>query len=80
MDVLNIEVVTLGGKRLFLKENLQEVVRFLEEDGCLVLKAATDLSPVESILSTTKPSMDAVKKDIVLNEVSRAFALRFSLT
>jgi hypothetical protein len=49
MDIPNLEVVTLSGKRLSLKEDLQEAVRFLEEDGCLVLKAATDLSPVESI-------------------------------
>jgi len=35
-------------------------------------KAATDLSPVESILSTNKPSVDAVKKDIVLNNAVRA--------
>jgi len=79
MDIPNIEVVTLSGKRLSLKEDLQEAVRFLEEDGCLVLKGATDLSPVESILSTNKPSVDAVKKDIVLNDVSKAFISRFSL-
>ncbi|KAN0073553.1 hypothetical protein V8E54_008773 [Elaphomyces granulatus] len=72
MDIPNLEVVTLSGKRLSLKEDLQEAVRFLEEDGCLVLKGATDLSPVESILSTNKPSVDAVKKDIVLNDVVKA--------
>lgn len=77
MDIPNLEVVTLSGKRLSLKEDLQEAVRFLEEDGCLVLKGATDLSPVESILSTNKPSVDAVKKDIVLNDVSKAFISRF---
>jgi len=45
MDIPNLEVVTLSGKRLSLKEDLQEAVRFLEEGGCLVLKGATDLSP-----------------------------------
>lgn len=29
MDIPNIEVVTLSGKRLSLKEDLQEAVRFL---------------------------------------------------
>jgi hypothetical protein len=79
MDIPNIEVVTLSRKRLSLKEDLQEAVRFLEEDGCLVLKGATDLSPVESILATNKPSLDDVKKEILLNDVSRVFILGFSL-
>ena len=72
MDIPNLDVITLRGKRLSLKEDLQEALRFLEEDGCLVLKGATDLSPVESLLSANKPSMDAVKKDIVLNDVTKA--------
>jgi hypothetical protein len=46
MDIPNLEVVTLSGERLSLKEDLQEAVRLLEENGCLVLKGATDLSPV----------------------------------
>jgi hypothetical protein len=79
MDIPNLEVVILSRKRLSLKEDLQEAVRLLEEDRCLVLKGATDLSPVESILSTNKPSVDAVKKDIILNDISKAFISRYSL-
>jgi hypothetical protein len=79
MDIPNLEVVTLSSKRLSLKEDLQEAVRFLEEDRCLVLKGVTDLSFVESILLTNKLSIDAVKKDIVLNNVSKAFISRFLL-
>jgi hypothetical protein len=78
MDIPNIEVITLGGKRLSLKEDLREAVRFLEEDGCLVLKGATDLSPVESILATDKPSLDAVKREVALNDASKVFTSRFS--
>jgi hypothetical protein len=73
MDIPNLEVVTLGGKRLSLKGNLQEAVRFLEEDGCLVVKAATDLSSIESMLATSKPPLDVVEKDTVLNDVSQVF-------
>ena len=71
MDIPNLEVVTLSGKRLSLREDLQEAVRFLEEDGCLVLKGATDLSPLESILSTNQGSLESVRKNIVLNDVSK---------
>jgi hypothetical protein len=79
MDIPTLEVVTLDGKKLSLKEDLQEVVRRLEEDGCLVLKGATDLSPVESILSANQPSVDAVRKDILLNDVSKTFISIFLL-
>merc|ERR1712093_466872 len=72
MDIPNLEVVTLSGKRLSLREDLQEAVRFLEEDGCLVLKGATDLSPLESILSTNQGSLESVRKNIVLNDAVKA--------
>jgi hypothetical protein len=62
MDVLDLEVVTFGGKRLSL-EGLQEAVRFLE-DGGLEPKVATDLFPIDSILVTNGPSTDTIKKDI----------------
>ena len=71
MDIPNLEVVTLSGKRLSLKEDLQEAVRFLEEDRCLVLKGATDLFPLELILLTDQGSLDSVRKNIVLNNVSK---------
>jgi hypothetical protein len=40
------------GRGSLLKEDLQEAVQFLEEDGGLVLEGATDLSLTESILAT----------------------------
>jgi len=71
MDIPTLEVVTLYGKKLSLREELQEVVRRLEEDGCLVLKGATDLTSIESIPSTDITSLDFVQKGIVLNDVSK---------
>lgn len=70
MDLSRIKVIKLNGEILWLGENLEEVVKALDEDGCLLLKEATDLTPVEPDLSINMNSLDAVKKEIVLNEVS----------
>jgi hypothetical protein len=62
-----------------LEKDLQRVVQRLEGDGCLVLKGATDLSPVESMLSTDRGPFDSVSKDIVLNNVSKVLISRYLL-
>lgn len=66
MDKPNIDVVTLSGDKLSLQDDLETVVKSLNEDGCLVLKKATDLSIFESSGSDT----NYVTKGIVLNQVS----------
>jgi hypothetical protein len=70
MDILDIEVYKLSGESLSLRENLKEAVEALDKDGCLLLKKATDLTTVESALSSDISSPEAITKHIVLNEVS----------
>lgn len=79
MDIPNIKMITLSGKRLSLKEDLQEAVQFLEENRYLILKDITDLFSVKSILLMNKLPIDTIKKDIILNNISKAFISRFSL-
>jgi hypothetical protein len=79
INILNIKVVTFTKKRLFLKEDLQKTVQYLEEDKYLVLKSTIDLFFVKSILTTNKPALDTVKKEIVLNNISKVFILRLLL-
>jgi hypothetical protein len=50
MDLATIEVVLLNGKKLSLEESLEQVVQALMSDGCVLLRRATDLAPVEPIL------------------------------
>lgn len=69
MDFPRLEVIKLNGEKLFLDKNPRELVQALEEDGCLVLKGATDLTSVEATLSDDLSSVDSVRKDIVLNTV-----------
>jgi len=59
------EVLKLNGERLSLKESLKEAVQALEEDGCLVLKGATNLTTLPVGIT----SMDSVRAEIALNEV-----------
>ena len=66
MNKLNIDVVTLSGDKLSLQNDLEKIVKSLEEDGCLVLKNATDLS----IFKSSGGDTNYVTKDIVLNQVS----------
>lgn len=49
MDVPKLEAATLGRKRLSLKENLQEAVRFLEEDVGAKSCDRPDLHPIDTI-------------------------------
>jgi hypothetical protein len=69
MDLATIEVVLLNGKKLSLKESLEQVVQALMSDGCVLLKRATDLAPVEPFLLRDMNSLESVRRDIVLNEV-----------
>jgi hypothetical protein len=69
MDLATIEVVLLNGRRLSLGESLKEVVQALMSDGCVLLKRATNLAPVEPFLLSDMNSLESVRKDIVLNEV-----------
>ena len=70
MDLARTEAVLLNGKRLSLDESLPEVVQALMNDGCALLKRATNLKPVEPFLATDMNSLESVRKEIVLNEVS----------
>jgi len=58
------EVLKLNGEKLSLKESLKEAVRALEEDGCLVLKGATNLTAFPDGVTP----IDSVRADIALNE------------
>ncbi|MCJ1473152.1 hypothetical protein MMC13_001803 [Lambiella insularis] len=62
------EVLKLNGERLFLKESLKEAVQALEEDGCLVLKGATNLTTLPVGIT----SVDSIRMEIALNESVRA--------
>lgn len=70
MGVPDIQVYELSGKSLSLRNNLKQAVEALDRDGCLLLKKATDLTPVESVLFSAINSPDAITKRVVLNEVS----------
>lgn len=70
MDIPDIQVYELNGESLSLRKNLKGAVEALDNDGCLLLKKATDLTTVESALSSAISSPDAITKHIVLNEVS----------
>jgi hypothetical protein len=70
MDIPDIEVCELNGESLSLRKNLKKAVEALDKDGCLLLKKATDLTTVESALSSDINSPDAIIKHVVLNEVS----------
>lgn len=72
MDKLNIEVLTLSGDSLSLQDDPKKVVKSLEENGCLVLKNATDLSILESNgdANIDDDTKDCMTKEIVLNQVS----------
>ena len=59
------EVLKLNGEKLSLKESLKEAVQALEEDGCLVLKGATNLTKFPVGITST----DSVTAEIALNEV-----------
>ncbi|OCK76361.1 hypothetical protein K432DRAFT_385501 [Lepidopterella palustris CBS 459.81] len=62
---MDIEVVKRGGQQLSLKGSLNEALRALNEDGCLVLKGATSVDPA------SLDSSDFIKREIVLNEAVR---------
>ncbi|MCJ1386323.1 hypothetical protein MMC17_009449 [Xylographa soralifera] len=62
------EVLKLNGEKLSLKESLKEAVWALEEDGCLVLKGATNLTTFPVGIT----SIDSVRAEIALNESVRA--------
>jgi len=72
MDIPDIQVCELNGESLSLRKNLKEAVEALDNDGCLLLKKATDLTTVESALSSAISSPDAITKHIVLNEGVKA--------
>ncbi len=76
MDPPDVEILKLGGERLSLKKDLPEALQALERDGCLLLKGATDVTNIEHVLSSDMSSPEAVKKEIILNEVKvpRCFA------
>jgi len=70
MEILDIQVCELNSKSLFLRKNLKEVVKALDNNRCLLLKKATNLTTVELALSSAISSLDAITKHIVLNKVS----------
>jgi hypothetical protein len=76
MESLDIEVLTLRGEKLSLKGDLDKVVDALKEDGCLLLRRATDLSAIAPILSNNQNSLAYVRRDIVLNKVNLAVHLK----
>lgn len=52
MTFSHVQTVKLSGETFALDGNLQVATTSLEKDGCLLLKGATDLRPIE-------PSMEA---------------------
>ena len=59
------EVLKLNGEKLSLKESLKEAVQALEEDGCLDLNGATNLTTFPVGITST----DSVTAEITLNKV-----------
>ncbi|MCJ1231494.1 hypothetical protein MMC12_008171 [Toensbergia leucococca] len=68
------EVLKLNGEKLSLKESLKEAVQALEEDGCLDLNGATNLTTFPVGITST----DSVTAEITLNKSVRTilFAAR----
>jgi hypothetical protein len=64
---MDTDIIKLSGQKLSLKENLSEAVKALQEDGCLVLKKATN---VDLDMSGNADSLAFIKRHIVLNEVN----------
>jgi len=72
MDIPDIEVRKLNDESLSLRKNLKEAVEALDKDGCLLLRKGTDLTTIESALSSDINSPDAITNHVVLNEGVRA--------
>jgi hypothetical protein len=71
MDIPEIQVITLDKELIPLKLRLKEVVLALENDGCVVLKGATDLTTIESFVekSPLEGLLSSVETSIVVNRV-----------
>lgn len=65
---MDIQAHTLNAGVFSLKTSLKEAVAALDKDGILLLKQATDLSPVESALTRDLGSFDGFQSDIVLHK------------
>ena len=71
------DVVRLAGDRLSLPGDVEKVVQALSDDGCVLLKRATSLEPVELALSREELS-GSINEDIALNKVGDQSAVRRS--
>lgn len=71
----SIEVVRLGGDRLSLPEDVKKVVQALNDDGCVLLKRATNLGPIESALLREEFS-GSINQEIALNKVGDKSAVQ----
>ena len=64
---MDIEVVKHSRQKLSLKANLNKALQALYKNRCFVFKKVTSVKPA---LPKHLASLDYIKRDIVLNEIS----------
>ncbi|KAI9760832.1 MAG: hypothetical protein M1840_002194 [Geoglossum simile] len=55
MDIPDIQVRLLNGEQFSLRESINKVALALDEDGCVMLKNAMDLTTIEGYFSNKEP-------------------------